>query len=141
MNTKKHRHALAIEPLEMRVLLAADVASNLPDDVAVGTEFPILPVATGSLIDAGTVDAIRGLSNLIGPYTGDSRDVGANELGLGAGWTGPRQFTDQLAYGIPDGWNVTPLDQLADFVDLGAPTEANSGYGAELASAASDRSD
>ena len=125
MNTKKHRHAFAIEPLEMRVLLAADVASNLPDDVAVGTEFPILPVATGSLIDAGTVDAIRGLSNLIGPYTGDSRDVGANELGLGAGWTGPRQFTDQLAYGIPDDWNVTPLNQLADFIDLGAPTSPN----------------
>ena len=125
MDTKKHRRAFSLEPLEMRVLLAADVASNLPDDVAVGTEFPILPVATGSLIDAGTVDAIRGLSNLIGPYTGDSRDVGANELGLGAGWTGPRQFTDQLAYGIPNGWNVTPLNQLADFVDLGAPTSPN----------------
>ena len=117
---------LRYEDLERRILLAIDVATPLPEEVAVGTELNILPTPMGPLVDAGTVDAIRGLENLVGPYTGDSRDVGANELGLGVGWTGPRQFADQLAYGVPDGWNVTPLDQLADFVDLGAPTEANS---------------
>jgi hypothetical protein len=98
---------------------------NMPVDLLVGTSLLILPVAGGSFIDGGTADAVRGLDNLMGPSLGDAPDVGAYELGLGVPWHGPRNFTDLLVYGLPDGWSVVEnrseqFGLIGDYLDLGA---------------------
>ena len=98
---------------------------NMPVDLLVGTSLFILPVAGGSFIDGGSADAVRGLDNLMGPYLGDAPDVGAYELGLGVPWHGPRNFTDLLAYGLPEGWSVVDnrseqFGLIGDYLDLGA---------------------
>ena len=102
-------------------LPGSQAALNVPADLKVGTDLPIIPVAGGPLIDSGTGDAITGLENLIGPFLGSAPDAGAHELGLGTAWTGPRDFTNLLAYGLPAGWSVAPLGELSNYQDFGAP--------------------
>ena len=103
------------------------VASNIPTDTLLGTDLSIMPTPGGALTDAGTADAITGLENLVGPYLGDAPDAGAQQQGLGEIWTGPRSFTDQLAYGLPQGWVVSSLEELSNFEDLGADSSVTEG--------------
>jgi len=98
---------------------------NMPINASVGSPLLILPHKKGSFIDGGSASAIRGLDNLVGPYLGSSTDVGAYELGLGVPWHGPRNFTDLLAYGLPEGWNALEnrtdqLNQIGNYTNLGA---------------------
>ncbi len=100
------------------------IVLNTPDtyeQALQGTGLPIRPVAEGPLIDAGTATAVRGLSNLVGPYLGSAPDAGAIENGLGLPWMGTRSYADLLAYGLPSGWRVGSMSELANFSSLGAP--------------------
>ncbi len=66
-----------------------------------------LPKEDSKLIDAGTV-----LPNLTGPYLGEAPDLGANELGLGTAWYGPRYWDTlaEVSYGLPEGWHSVTKD-------------------------------
>ena len=66
-----------------------------------------VPKADSKLVDAGTV-----LPNLTGPYLGKAPDLGANEVGLGTAWYGPRYWDTlaDVAYGIPEGWRSFTKD-------------------------------
>ena len=103
------------------------VASNIPTDTLLGTHLSIMPTPGGALIDAGTADAVTGLENLVGPYLGDAPDAGAQQQGLGEIWTGPRSFTDQLAYGLPEGWEVSSFEEISNFEDIGADPSVTDG--------------
>jgi hypothetical protein len=101
---------------------------NTPDtylEAQLGTGQAMLPVPGSPLIDAGTSTAVRGLDNLMGPHLGAAPDVGAYEVGLGQPWTGPRSFTNLLAYGLPAGWRVGSTNELASFSGLAAPGSVN----------------
>jgi hypothetical protein len=120
---RARRRKLGIESLEDRRLLAA---VHMPLDPLAGTPDAILPIDGRPLVDAGTADSIRGLNNLVGDFLGTAPDAGAYEQGMGTPWSGPRNFGNLLAYGIPDGWNVAPLSRLSEFQNLGAPGAVDS---------------
>ncbi|MCH7726464.1 MAG: hypothetical protein IH991_08310, partial [Planctomycetes bacterium] len=104
-------------------------ATNLPSNETEagssgGTANPIIPNFGADWIDGGPPpNAATGLKNMLGPYLGAAYDVGAHERSLGVAWTGPRQFTDFLAYGLPQGWIVASEATLAQakYTKLNAP--------------------
>jgi hypothetical protein len=67
----------------------------------------LLPKEGSKVIAAGTV-----LPNITGPYLGKAPDLGANQLGLGTAWHGPRYWDTiaDLVYGIPKGWHSFTKD-------------------------------
>lgn len=107
---------------------SSDGVMNAPqtyEEALVGTGLPMLPTTGGSLIDAGTADAIRGLPNLVGPFLGSAPDVGAYELGLGVPWTGPRSFGNLIAYGVPKGWQTASMSDLSRCGAVGLPASVS----------------
>ena len=67
----------------------------------------LLPKEGSKVIAAG-----EALPNITGPYLGKAPDLGANQLGLGSAWYGPRYWDmiADLVYGIPKGWHSFTKD-------------------------------
>lgn len=93
-----------------------DELNNLPANVKArdpGTSEPLNIKNKSKLIDKGIF-----LKNVSNPFTGTAPDIGVYEHGMGIGWYGPRNYTnDGFAYGVPTNWIIKKAENTLTLVN------------------------